>query len=247
MTYGHAVVGPMGNVYFQRKFGYNSTSRGSGGSRRRFRGGRRRYRRRRIGRALRSVQPYTLTRNLKSVAHFNVDAGAGTIYVNTVNLNSAFDPTGVIGSGQPLGFDQYTALYQRCAVVKWSVKLEVCSTDNTNPIMIGFTPLVTSTGLSTYDHYKELPGTVSTILTPDVDKSKLFAKGGVKRYFLPPSARLMSDDTVTHGVGGNPSRILYGHIWVQSMDEASDPSNVRVIATIWQTVVFYVPEIPSRS
>lgn len=205
---------------------------------------RRRFRRK-IGR---TTQPYSITRILKTCQSFNLDPGAaGALNSITFKLNSAYDPSGSLGAGQPLGYDQYTALYQRAGVVSWRLKLELVSTDNTYPIVVGCTPMVSSTALTSYNHYKELPGTVSTVVTPDVDKNFLYAKGGIKKWFMPKSGRMFADDTITHGVGADPSRILYLHLWAQDLSAANDTAAVRCIATLYQTVRFYVPEIPARS
>lgn len=209
----------------------------------------RRYRRRFYRRIGRTLTPYSITRTLKTViGGVTLDGGAaGAIAMWKLKLNSAFDPTGDINSQQPMGFDQYSALYQRCAVVKWFVKVELASTDNTYPIVVGCTPIVSATALTTYSHYKEQPGTVSVLVTPDVDKNKFTCRGGVKRFFLPKSASMLADDTITHGVTGDPSRLLYLHLWAQDLAITNDVANVRAIVTLYQTVVFYVPEVPARS
>lgn len=214
--------------------------------RRNKRRGRKIYRRKR-----RTVQPFQIVRTMKSVVAFAIDpAGAGALgAIGTpwLKLNSGYDPTGILGSGQPLGYDQYTALYKRAAVAKWSCKIEICTVDNTTPICVGFTPTISSTALTNYNHYKELPGTVSSIVTPDVDKLTMFARGGVKKYFMPKSGRMLSDDQCTHAIGSDPTNLLYGHIWAQPMDQSSDAGIIRGVITIWQTVIFYQPEVPARS
>lgn len=211
----------------------------------------RRTRRKLYRRKRRTVQPYAITRNLKSVVAVTLNPAAGgaiaTIGSPWVKLNSAYDPTGVLGAGQPLGYDQYTALYKRAGVVKWSAKLELCTVDNAAPISVGITPTVSGTALSNYNHYKELPGTKSAIITPDVDKMTIFVRGGVKRYFMPKSGRLLSDERATHAIGADPSDLLYAHIWAQPMDQSSDAGVIHGILTLWQTVVFFQPEVPARS
>lgn len=246
MTYGQALVGPMGNIWMQRRYGYVK-GYGANALRRRGRGGRRRGRRRRYGRVPRTLAPYSVTRKLKSVLYLSLNPGAGALSVQKFELNNAFDPTGSMGSGQPLGFDQYSALYQRCCVIGWSCRFEVVSTDNSSPIAVGFTPLVSSTDLTKYEHYKELPKTSSSVVTPDIDKLQMFARGGVKRFFLPPGGKILTDDTLSHAVSGGPSRKLYGHVWAQAMDGSSDPALVHVTVTLVQMCVFYVPEVPARS
>lgn len=207
-----------------------------------------RFRRRRYGRRVSTLQPKSIVRRFKTVKYFTLNPVAGDLYSQQLKLNSPFDPNGGAGSEQPLGWDQYTALYQRSAVVSWSVNIEAVSTDNTNPIKIGFTPMVSSTGLTEYQHYMELPATVSTVLTPDIDKTLLRSRGGVKKWFLPRGGRMLADDTLSHGTSaGDPSRILYGHVWAEAMDGAADPATVHFTVTMWQTCVLYVPAIPARS
>lgn len=213
---------------------------------RRYKGGRRR-RTRRYRRTAATVQPYTIVRTVKSVKEFAIDPDAGSIYVQTIKLNSCYDPTGTIGSGKPLGFNEYAALYQRSAVIGWSAKLEFVSSDNTYPVVCGICPIADSTGLASFMHYKESKGNRSAIMTPDIDKITVFNRGGVKSWFLPKSANMLSDDTLTHGTAGDPSRILYGHIYAQAMDATSNPGAARVVLTLTQKVVFYVPKTPARS
>jgi len=208
---------------------------------------RRRRPRKMFRRVARSVQPYSIVRKLKTCTTFSLDPAAGAIATQLLCLNSAYDPTQAIGAGQPLGFDQYTSLYQRVAVLGWSVHLQIVSTDNTNPLVVGFCPLVSGSALTSYQHYRELPANKSVIVTPDIDKNILMARGKVKTYFMPKSGRMLSDDTVTHGIGGDPSRKLYGHIYAEDMNLSADPSTVRIVATITQIVCFYVPEVPARS
>lgn len=171
----------------------------------------------------------------------------GALAGNYMKLNSAFDPMGAWGAGQPLGYDQYTPLYSMYCVISWSIKLELVTADNTNPLMIGFTPHTTNTLLTDFEHYKEAPATVSMILTPDVDKGLLATRGGVKRYLLPGGGRMLGLTSVSAATGSDPATILYGHLWAQVVDKASDASTVRVVATLWQKIVFFDPIIPARS
>lgn len=207
----------------------------------------RRRRRKMYRRKRRTVQPYTMARTFKTVTYKSLNPGAGTIATAILNLNSAFDPTGNIGAEQPLAFDQYTALYKRYAVIKWGVKMEFVSTDNSNPVVVGFTPKTDNTALTAYAHYKEAPGTVSGVITPDIDKFVLYTKGRVSPYFLPKGGKILTDDTLSALISADPSKLLYGHLWAQDIAASADPSAVNCILTIYQTVVFYDPVIPSRS
>lgn len=157
--------------------------------------------------------PKTLVRNLKTCAMLTLDPGAGgSLAAQQLKLNSAFDPTGTVGASQPLGFDQYAALYKKYCVIRWSVKAEAVNNDNTNALVFGFTPMLEATALTNYNHYKEMPNTRSDFLTIDHDKSVVTNRGGVKAFF-PPGGRMLADDTLCALTTADPSRILYGHIW----------------------------------
>lgn len=235
-----------GGVYKWRRSGLIHASM----ARRRVARARPRYRRRRRfkRRVTRAVQPYSIVRKLKTVRQFDLNCGAGSIYVETVKLNAGDDPTGTLGSLQPLGWDQYAALYQRACVIGWDVKVEACSTDNTNAIVVGFAPMVESSGLTQYEHYKEQAACVSRIMTPDIDKIVFGSRGSVKRWLLPQGGRMLSDANLAGGVTTtDPNKVLYGHLFAQAMDNSADPAVVHCIVTITQIVAFFQPIVPSRS
>lgn len=164
-------------------------------------------------------------------------------------MNSGLDPLGDIStSEQGLGFDQYEALYNNYCVVGWNVKIEFVTTENTVPMVVGFTPTTYSGGLTDYKRAKELPGTVSKIVTPDLDKITLLSSGKVKRWFMPNGGKLLSNENCTAAVSANPNSILYGYIWTQPLDMASDPAGVvQFCVTVEQVIVFFNPKAPSRS
>lgn len=164
-------------------------------------------------------------------------------------MNSGLDPLGDISaSEQGLGFDQYEALYNKYAVVGWNVKVEFVTTENTVPLVVGFTPTTYSGGLTDYKRAKELPGTVSRIVTPDLDKITLLTSGKVKRWFMPNGGKLLSNEDLTANVSANPASLLYGYIWTQPLDMTSDPTgSVHFCVTVEQVIVFFDPKAPSRS
>lgn len=209
---------------------------------------RNRFRRRRFRRrAIRSGIPLRMTRRLTHVWRWSINPLAGgALAVNNAKLNSIHDPSGDMGTGQPLTHDQWVQLYRKYIVLGWSLKIEVVTADNTTPMMLGFTPLNTSTYLTDYRHYKEFPQTVSRMVTPDMDKTVLVARGGVKRY-LSPGGSFRNDSTVQGNVGADPTRILYGHLWVQATDQAADLGQVDFVVTMTQLVTFFDPDTVARS
>lgn len=195
----------------------------------------------------RTAQPYSMARTFKTCTYTTLNPGNGTLASAILQLNSAYDPTGLISTSQGLGFDQFETLYRRYAVVKWGVKIEYASTDNTNPLVVGFTPTTKDSALTAYAHYKECPGTISGIITPDIDKFQLYTKGRVKPYLLPKGGKLMNDEDCTALTSANPTKLLYGHLWAQEIGASADPALVHLVITIYQTLVFFDPIVPARS
>lgn len=207
---------------------------------------RKRRRTRRKGKFVHAVQPYSIVRKLKTSLNWSSDTAAGAMGSHILKLNSAYDPTGNGGSGQGLGFEQYEALYNKYCVVGWKVEATFISTDNTVPIAVGFTPTTQSTATGAYLQNKEMPGTVMRIITPDIDRIHLTAKGSVKRWLLPKGGHMLSEDTLQATVSTDPSRQLYGHLFTQCITGA-DPAAVNVVYTIEQIVIFFDPKVPARS
>lgn len=225
---------------------------GGGRNRTRLRQMRRRGKSRRSTRRYRRIPstlgPFSIARKLKSVFTYSLAPPAGGgIKVETMKLNSIFDPTGAFGSFKPLGHAQYAALYNRYCVIGYSLKFEVCTAENSTPTMVGFCPIVSGTTLAEYPHYKEVPGCVSMMLTPDVDKGTFTARSGTRRFLLPGGGKMLADDELTAAVSSDPTRILHGHVFAQAADQSSTAAAVRIVVTMWQTVVFFVPVIPARS
>lgn len=194
-----------------------------------------------------TLQPYSVVRKLKTALVWAHNPAAGNINVYQLKLNSAYDPNGNLGSSQPLGYDQMAALYSRYCVISYAIHMKAVSTDNTNAIVVGFTPRTEATDLTTYLHYLECPGTVSRHMTPDIDKIEYGSKGRIKKFLLPLGGKMLTDDTVAAATGSDPSKILYGHVWMQSLDATSDPSTVTIVGILYQTIVFFDPIIPARS
>lgn len=211
-------------------------------TRRRFgrkRRGRRRDYRGRVG------MPFKIVRRVKTCVHYPFDPGAGTIAVGLLNLNSAQDPTGNVGTGQPLAHDQYSGLYERCAVIGGTVQIECTSVDGTNPIAVGINVQPSSTTLTTYEHYKEMPHTSFRIMTPDMDKVSFGVRYGVGKYF--GHRKILSDDRLNAAIGAEPTDLLYGHLFFQALDKTANAGLVQTVITITQTIIYFKPKTPARS
>lgn len=196
-----------------------------------------------------NITPFSIKRTLKSVDSTTYNPVTGTVAVNYINLNSLTDPFGSISASvQPLGYDQHMAMYRHYCVIGWQVKVEYCTADNTNSVVVGCTVQPESTtSLSNYKQYMECKGTKSLMLTPDIDKGVILMSGSVKKWLMPRGGKLLTDDSFSGSVSSSPATPLYLHLWAEGIDSGIDPGNVIMLITIKQTAVFYSPVTPSRS
>lgn len=194
--------------------------------------------------------PNAIIRRLSTTMRAQIDAAAGSaITAQVFSLNSAYDPTAAISAQQPLFFDQHMTIYQQYCVLGYKIKLQICSTDNTNPIVIGFTPMTTSTALTDPGHYIECKGTSYKIMTPDIDKVWLTNKGSVRKWLLPRGGgKLWMNDTYCGTASASPVTNLYGHLWISALASSGvDPATAHYIIKVEQIVKFFNPINPARS
>lgn len=107
-------------------------------------------------------------------------------------------------------------------MIRWGITIHWASNEPTTPLVVGITPMLESSALSDFRHYLEIPGTVFGMVTTDKDYRVTRARGAVKRYFIPPGGRMLSDDRVVAAVTSDPTSILYGHVWCQPADASTD-------------------------
>lgn len=208
--------------------------------RRRTRFGRRKNYRRRPG------IPWKIVRVFKTVNYISLNPGAaGAIDVRTMVPTSCHDPTGDEGTGKPLGFDEAAAMYDKYCVIGGRYLFEATSADATNPIVVGCNVQTDSTELTSYEHYKELAGTSSRLMTPDVDKVTFGNSFSLSKLF--GTKVKLSDDRFTASVTSLPANVAYAHIFAQPVDKSADAGNVHLVCTLYQTVVFFRPKTLARS
>lgn len=214
----------------------------------------RRRGKRRYGRIVRPRRaplniPQSCIRRLSTVMRTEINPAASSApTVQIYNLNGCYDPTGAVSSQQPLYFDQYSALYQQYCVVGYKIIIDAVSSDDTNAVVLGFTPMTTSTALNDPAYYMEQKGTTHRTMTKDIDKVVLTNKGSIKKWLRPNGGPLLNDTTYCGSPTTNPTTVLFGHLWAAALaGAATDPSTVTFVIKIEQIVKFFNPITPARS
>jgi hypothetical protein len=159
--------------------------------------------------ALRVVFPWT-----RIIGYVEAVVNTGSTY--SFALNSCFDPD-VTGVGsQPLGFDQYSALYGRYRVIKVRYEVTFISTSASySNVGLYTSPIAAipadfnawSVMNPTAKHAvlgQAVSGTNKHVFSGTIDLATLFG-------ITPPELR--ADQDFSAVIGANPTRLAYLHVW----------------------------------
>lgn len=207
--------------------------------------------RRRVRARISTLAPRSkLVRCKASTLRTNGGHAAGSLEMVPIQMNSVLDPFQGAGSGQPLGFDQWRALYEYGYVVGAKITAEFHNADSF-AYVVGITPCHEAQGttsLAAYDYYKEMPGTKSMVLSPDVDKCILQSKIGLKKWLGVKDLVDTNEYRMNLNTPSEPSKTTFFHVWSQPMDKTStDTTGVQIVITVEYIVLLKSPIVPARS
>lgn len=212
---------------------------------------RKRQSKRRFKRRTRAVTlwPQSKLVRFKAVNQFTRTPAGGAIDNMTIDVGSLNDPFGGAGAELPLGLDQWSAMYSRYVVVGCKVWVRAHNVTSTGALTFGLTrlPPGDTTGRTSASHYLEMPGTVSKILSPDVDHANLVLSYSAKRHNRVKNIR---DAKELHGTfsttPGAPTVTTQMKLWTQDVN-ATDNGTLEGFITAEYVVLLLDPILPARS
>lgn len=213
--------------------------------------GRRRYRRKKVTNLWPRSKLIKVT--MSATAAYGV-GGAGALGGVAWKANSLNDPSSTAGAGLPLGIDQWSNLYKKYTIVKSQITIVGHPTTITGAAVHGIHLSDSSTMLTDLDHYKELPNTVSRMVSPDIDVFKCSLTYRPKPFWKIKNLR-DNDELKASLIGGgsagnpqpaDPTNVAYYHIWLQDANKTDLlTTEITVRETFW--VLLTDPVTPSRS
>lgn len=164
------------------------------------------------------------------------EASPGVGFAWSFRVNSLFDPD-FTGTGvQPLGFDQFSALYGRYAVIH--SKYEVTFANTTSlPVRIGFFLSPQSTVPSAAATWSAQPFSKSTSLGAVGSGRDVIVLSGSTNLFteLGVTQRQYQDEAdFSATTSANPLRVLYLHVFAHAMTAAGN-ATVATFVKLTQT------------
>lgn len=172
-------------------------------------------------------------------------AGGASFGVLTFKANSLNDPWGTASTADPLGFNEWASMYNKCVVVSSKIYLLAHASTATGAIMYGVSLMPNSTTLADINHYREHKITSARMLSPDVDHSGVVGKYKGKRY---EKVSKWKDAEDFHAITtpADPTTVRYYHVWVGDVAGANN-AGIEYSGTIEYNVLFFDPKVPSRS
>lgn len=204
------------------------------------------YRRRRKYnpfKVMRTPMPPKFATKLRYYQNVSVDPGTGTMTTYSFAANGLTQPN-LTGSGhQPRGFDQFMLMYNHYVVVGAKITATFLNSDPNIPIVVGCyvgTDAATATDLR---DFLEQGNRKYKVLSADTHGGSSITTvtefGSPKKEF---GITNMMDNTNLRGyVSGNPTEILYFHLFSCSQNEVGNPTTTDVSVMIEYSVVFGEP------
>ncbi len=181
---------------------------------------------------------------LKYVQTVNFSVTAGTYAENQFRANSVFDPDLTGTGGQPLGFDNMAALFNRYRVNAFSFEVQMISLSASyKGVCVVVNGAETPT---TYDEVCEYPRAQQRGIGFNGSPTAVF-RGRVSLASINGKSQdgYHIDDATASQVNTNPAEAINFHVGIQN-DNIST-INLAVTCTMWYDVVFYDALIPVRS
>lgn len=213
----------------------------------------RRGKKRRRG-IIRKKVPRSLTTQEKVIRAKLVDGytsaggASGALDVRFLNVMDICDPTSGHTNQQILGYNEWAAFYRKACVIGLSVRVRMHNKSSVG-VMFGITPMPenqSNNTLTSYEHYMELPGTVSRLLSPDVDHAVLTYRLAPRKFLHLKSLR---DEDAFHCVLATetgPSRTFWLNVWLQPIDGSTQSAHECVIEYDF-LIRLFDPIVPARS
>lgn len=178
-----------------------------------------------------------------SATNAGTSGALGNYTVAGVNFTDPFSSNSAV---QPLGIDQWTALYRKGKAVGCDVRYRLHN-KGTTAVMAGITPFPEDETIAPteWDDYVEFPGTVKRLLSPDDDTCLLVKRMNTKRWLRVSNVKDEEDlsCTLPHSDSARDYKL---RCWYQSLDK-STTNAVELVIEVTYVVLLYDREFPARS
>lgn len=170
-----------------------------------------------------------------------LDASSSSASTWTFALNGLFDPDVTATGHQPMGFDQFSALYQYYKVLGTRVRLEACgatiTTTSENYVGIQFhenLSYVPSDIMQIVERGRE----VHRLLGNQTNQAKLAMNWSAKKWY---GKKVYSGYDTAGSIAANPSELAYCSVFVTRAENHENPDGLSLLLTFDYIVEWFGP------
>lgn len=215
--------------------------------RRKYRRGRRGIIRRRVPRPF---APRSKMITCKVVKGTTLTNTSGAISSIPVACNDISDPFFTSGTEQPLGYDQWSTIYNKAKVLGAKISVKFQNGANV-PVIVGITRTeetdTNPPATITYESYGEMQGTRYRLLSDQVDHTTMLHNFSTKKHLMIKNVKDSEEIVVNLATSAAPTRSMLWRVWQQPHDKTQDAVSVNIVITVQYIVLLYDPQIPARS
>lgn len=189
-----------------------------------------------------SGMPTQRIAKLKYAQVMSVTSTTGVMGEQRFSANNIYDPD-VTGTGhQPMGHDQWTALFNHYVVLGSKITVKFCDADaSTTPTHVGLylsdgKTLSYTTG---YEFIEARKGTYRLMVPNEGRRHIMSNKFSAKKFY---NVKDVKDNLNRLGAasGASPTEQAYYHIWIQTLDATTQ--SIRCVVEIDYIVLFSEPK-----
>lgn len=158
-------------------------------------------------------------------------------YLQTMNLNSVYDPDRTGVGHQPYGFDQLTPIYNRYRVI--ACTYSVNAYNGTTPIRFGCLPSNEIPPIGNMDELCENPRSRWAIQLPNGSTEQVKGAVSIPSLFGRTKSQYMADDRYQATNSSSPQELALLNIYAQSLSNV--PTDVQVTVTLNYLVEWFDP------
>lgn len=208
-----------------------------------------------IGTSLRAITnlpyPQKLKRTLRyvhGVETFNPGvAGSAASYV--FSANGMYDPN-ITGLGhQPMGFDEYMAVYDHYTVIGAKITVTFLSNDTSYPITFGVTAQDNNSAITNAEAAIENGRTLCETLTLKGgcrDQATISYPLSISKFFG-KGKKIFGERSYSGDAGSNPSEQVYFVVWASPLNSSADATGGQATIHIEYVAIFSEPRQMTQS
>lgn len=183
------------------------------------------------------ISPPSIVTPLRYVETYNITEAVTGFNFVVMRANSVFDPYDTGAGHQPLGFDQWAAIYAQYRVLRCKIKVDFHQNQSTVPALVGITPSESNGTL--IGSAAEQPGSVYTMLAPEGSGNTchtLYNSMDIVKYEGDYGSKY--DDRNSALVTASPSEGKFFHVWSLNPTGASSVDTVATVTLDYMVEFF---------